>query len=91
MTIVRLKLFHTQKHRAQNPCLLDINSINPHKSIDNRLAAVDQERIGKADGDDLHGHAGFDADAVELCPRLGRNQEFGHMVISYIGLQKRVQ
>ena len=30
--------------------------------------------------DDLHRHAGFDADAVEQRPRLGRNQEFGHMV-----------
>ena len=71
-------LFDIQIHRTANPRLLDINPINPHEGIDNRLAAVDQERIGETGGDDLHGHAGFDADAVELRPRLGRNQESWH-------------
>ena len=79
-------LFYIQIHRTANSRLLDINPINPHEGIDDWLAAVDQERIGKAGGDDLHGHAGFDADAVELRPRLGRNQESGHMAISVCGL-----
>ena len=80
--------FHIQKHRTAHPRLFNIDPINPHERIDNRLSAVDQERIGKASGDDLHGHAGFDADAVELRPRLGRNQEFGHMFISVCGSPK---
>ena len=76
-------LFDIQIHRAAHPRLLNVNPINPHEGINNRLATVDEERIGETGGDDLHGHAGFDADAVELRPRLGRNQESGHSVIRF--------
>ena len=80
-------MFHIQIHRAAHPGLLDIDPIDPHEGIDDRLAAVDQERIGKAGGDDLYGHAGFDADTIELCPRLGCDQESWHRVISVCGSQ----
>ena len=72
-----------QIHRAANPRLFDINPIDASEGIDDGLAPIDKERIGKTGGDDLHGHAGFDADAVELRPRLGRNQESGHSVIRF--------
>lgn len=82
--------FYIQIHRTAHPSLLDIDPINPHEGIDDRLASIDQERIGKTGGDDLHGHAGFDADAVKLRPRLGRNQESGHMLISVSGFAKKL-
>ena len=81
-------MFNIQIHRAADPRLFDINPVDAPEGINNLLAAVDQKRIGEAGGDDLHGHAGFDADAVELRPRLGRNQESGHMFISVCGLLK---
>ena len=74
-------MFNIQIYRAANSRLFDIDPIDPPEGIDDGLASVDQERIGKAGGDDLHGHAGFDADAIELRPRLGRNQESGHSAI----------
>ena len=81
-------MYHIQIHRAANSRLFDIDPINALESIDDGLTAVDQERIGKAGSDDLHGHAGFDADAVKLRPRLGRDQESGHMLISVCGFAK---
>ena len=81
-------MYHIQIHRAANSRLFDIDPINPLEGIDDRLATVDEERIGETGGDDLHGHAGFDADAVKLRPRLGRDQESGHMLISVCGFAK---
>ncbi len=79
MTIELLSnLPHVQIHWAANPRLLYINTIYSHKGINNRLTSINEKRICIISGDDLDRHPGFDANAVELGPRLGRDSKSRH-------------
>ena len=46
--------------------------------IHTRVAAIYEEMVRKKKSNDLHGHAGLDADTVQLRPGLGRDQESRH-------------
>lgn len=58
--------FNIKKCLAHDTSSADINAVNSHEGIGNRLAAICQERVGETVGNDLNGHAGFDTDAVDL-------------------------
>ena len=55
---------HPKVDSIQAPSLLDINPIDTVEGIDDSLSAVGEDGVAETLGDDLDGHAGFDADAV---------------------------
>lgn len=63
-------MFNIQIRLAADAGAFDVDVIDAFEGADDFLGAVREEGVAVVEGDDLDGHAGFDADAVELRPHL---------------------
>ena len=69
---------HPKVNSIQAPSLLDVDAVDAVEGIDDGLSAIGEDGVAETLGDDLDGHAGFDADAVHALAILGSNLVEGH-------------
>ena len=72
--------FNIEVGLAHDTSPADINAIDSHEGIGYWLASISKQRVGEAVGDDFHGHAGFNADAIHLGHSLGGNTKSRHSI-----------
>lgn len=68
-------LFNIQINHIQSARLLDVQTIDTHKGIGHKLAAVGGDGIAKRGGGHIYRHAALEADAVVVFHLLHCNSE----------------